>query len=230
VWERVNPPSLQGFFLLDSHENAEALMSHLSKKDLADMFTDCALRLSKSEDNVYTSVDYFGTGEKKIVFRLGEQQELGDLPDFQMKDAVLLATQTGPTTISWLVKDRASGKVLAWTGEVTESTFTWSVEVKPGVVARFIYRRVGDIMGSWKLAVMGDMSAHMEALGVPQAVQAMLKEEQPTVTFTYMGKGMWEYVSDAKFAASGPAILRYFTWEISANTACSFCVQGVFIW
>jgi len=208
VWERINPPSFEGFYLLESHENAEVLMSHLSKKELEEMFADAALRISKSDD-VYTMVDYFGTGEKKVVFRLDEQQEVGALPEFQMKDVVLVVTRTGPTTLSYLAKDRATAKIQAWTAEVTESNFTWSVEAAPGVVTRFRYRRVGDIMGSWKVAVMGDMSAYMDALGVPRAVQTALKEEQPTMRFTYLGKGLWEYSSDAKIVACDPTILRY---------------------
>ena len=74
VYERINAPSLCGFFLLEKHENVEALMDKLSKKEVEAMFSNSALRITKSADNVYTSTDYLGTGaEKAVVFRLNEQ-------------------------------------------------------------------------------------------------------------------------------------------------------------
>jgi hypothetical protein len=209
VYERVKVPSFCGFYLLESHENVGTLMNHLTSDEVAEMLANCAIRVTRTADGVYTSTDYFGTGaEKKMTFRLNEQTELGALDDFQMKDAVLLVTQTGPTSLSFVVKDRATGRVQTWIGEVTEDTFTWTIEAAPGVVTRFTYRRVGDIMGSWKLAVYGDPTAYFDALGVPAAVQEAMKAERPTGRFAYLGKGLWEYSSDGKVTAHEPCIGR----------------------
>ena len=131
------------------------------------------------------------------------------MAEFEMTDAVVLVTQTSPTSISYLVKDRPSGKLQSWTGEVTADHFTWTVEAKPGVVTRMTYRRVGDLMGGWKLAAFGDLSEHMDALGVPPAVQRAMEQERPTERFTYLGKGLWEMATDSKILAFEPTICRY---------------------
>jgi hypothetical protein len=112
----VNVPDLCGFYLLESHENvAAALSPALTAEQVEQMLTNCAFRVTKSSDGVYTATDYFGGGfpSKTNVFRLGEEQALGAVEDLEMTDAVLLVTMLGPSTVSYLLKDRASGRVQA---------------------------------------------------------------------------------------------------------------------
>ena len=210
IYERVNVPDFCGFYLLESHENVDAVMGLMSKDEVEQMLSYCAFRVTKSKD-VYTATDYFGGGvpNKTNTFRLGEQQELGALDDLQMKDAVLLVTQQGPTTLSYLFKDRATGRIQAWTGEVTEDGFIWTVEAAAGVVSRMAYRRVGDLIGSWRVVVMEESDAYLDALGMPEgAPRAALRAERPTINFRHLGAGVWEYTSDQKLIAHEPVVGR----------------------
>jgi hypothetical protein len=116
IYERVNVPDICGFYLLESHENVAAAMAPtITAEQVEQMLSNCAFRVTKSRDGVYTATDYFGGGfpAKTNVFRLGEEQALGAQEDLQMTDAVLLVTMLGPSTVSYLLKDRASGRVQA---------------------------------------------------------------------------------------------------------------------
>jgi len=209
IYERVNVPDFCGLFLLESHENVGAVMSQMSPAEVEQMLSFCAFRVTKTGD-AYTLTDYFGGGAVKTnVVRLGVQQELGALDELQMKDAVLLATQQGPTTLSYLLKDRATGRVQAWKGEVSAEGFVWTVEVATGVTARMTYRRVGDLIGSWRMVVLDDIDdTYMNALGMPVGIRDAVISERPTLNFSHLGGGVWEYKSDQKLVGHKPLVGR----------------------
>lgn len=212
VYERVNVPDLCGFYLLESHENVGAVMAQLTKDQLDQMLSYCAFRITKSKDDVYTATDYFGAGfpEKKTVFRFGEQQDQGPLEEFGMSDVVLLVTRLGPTKISYLLKDRDSGRTQAWIGEATADSFIWTVEAAAGVTTRMTYRRVGDIMGDWRMVVGDENEAYLDALGLPAGpLRDQIKAERPKIRFAHLGAGVWEYTSEQKSVPHAPIVGRF---------------------
>ncbi len=118
---------------------------------------------------------------------------------------------TGPSTLTYVMKDKRTGKTETWRAEVSEETFVWQLE-RPGGgghAGRLVFRRLADIFGSWKRITISAPDVYLRALGVTAPGAAdKFAEETPTTTFDYVGQGVWESKTDSKVAARDPVLFR----------------------
>ena len=209
LWERLaGPPDLCGLYVLESSAHLEVLFPRLATAEAEQLVSHWLLRVTVSADGVYEMTDYLGNGaEKRTSFRMGPEFQLAD-EDFQV-DGVHLITMTGPTALTYVMKDKRTGKTEVWKAEVSEDAFIWRLERNGGPEGRLVFRRLADIVGHWKRVTITAPDTYLSAMGVTAAGAAeKFADEMPTTSFSYIGKGVWESKTDSKVAAREPIHFR----------------------
>jgi hypothetical protein len=188
---------LCGFWMLESHDNMDKVMmedGNLSASVAADMLDGIALRITES-NGWYTMTDYVGGGSKTIRFKMGEEFEIDD-PALGLKGSEVV-TMAGPGKMMMVYKDK-SGKNSAWEGTVTDDHMIFKV-TKPlnTQTGTITYKRLPDVVGSWKTIAMDNAEAIMKASGMTDEQAAQMLEEKPTMVNEYVGKGRYKYSSNS---------------------------------
>jgi hypothetical protein len=209
LWERLpGPADLCGLYVLEKATNLDVLFPKMSKAEAELLTSHWLLRVTVSTDGLYEMVDYLGNGaEKRTSFRMGQEFQLAD-EDFHV-DGVHLITMSGPTALTYVVKDKRTGKTDVWKAEVAEESFIWRLERSGGPPGSLVFRRLADIIGSWKRVTITSTDGYFRGLGITAAGAAeKFEDEMPTSTFSYIGKGVWESKTDSKVAARDPILFR----------------------
>lgn len=208
-WKRVNAPIL-GYYVLESHENADKMFevdSGLSKPVVDEMLSFLAFRVTEN-NGVYTMTDYMGNGsEKNTVYELGKE--------FENEDAELgysgtnLVTAVSPSEILFTYKDKKSGKTAVWRGVAGEKKFVWTVE-KPlnGVACKMVYRRCGDIFGTWRTLCSTNYDTLLRGMGMDAKTATDAANEKCTTKVTPKPKGYWEVCTDSKIFKMDPTLYK----------------------
>jgi hypothetical protein len=116
---------------------------------------------------------------------------------------------SGPTALTYVVKDKRTGKTDVWRAEISEESFVWRLERAGGPTGTLVFRRLADIIGDWKRVSITSTDGYFRGLGVTAAGTAeKFEDEMPTTTFSYVGKGVWESKTNSKVAARDPIIFR----------------------
>ena len=178
-----------GFWLMESHENMDKVMmedGNLSAAVVADMMDGVALRITES-NGWYTMTDYIGDSSKTLRFKMGEEFEIEDAA-LGLKGSEII-TMAGPGKTMMVYKDK-TGKNSVWEGTVTGDHMIFKV-TKPlnTQTGSITYRRVPDILGSWRIVAMDDAEAIMKTCGIPDEQAAQMLAERPTACMEYLGKG-----------------------------------------
>jgi len=209
-WEKVDGADLSGYYIMTSHENGiKSMESHgVSLADATSMLSWVACKFSEGEDGVLTMTDWLGNGgERSMTSRFDEEMEMFD--KLTGVDGIHLSTRPAPGHLIYTFKDKKTGKTAVWKGKYNKDGMVWTTEkALDGVESTFHYKRVGDLLGTWKLVTSSNFEALNLALGMPAEKAKEYAALRYSMTFKVVGSGVYQYSSDNKFPCGDPVSFR----------------------
>jgi len=209
-WEKVDGADLSGYYIMTHHENGiKAMESYgVSLADATTMMNWVAVKFSESEDGVITMTDWLGNGgERSMTMRFDEEVEM--LDKLTGVDGVHLSTRPAPGVLVYTFKDKKTGKTGVWKGKYNKEGMVWTTEkAHTGVECTFHYRRVGDLLGTWKMVTASGFEALNMALGMPAEKAKEYAAVRYSMTFKVIGSGVYQYSSDNQYPCGDPVAFR----------------------
>jgi len=196
VFARQEPEMCGMFLLEDSKSIVDMLVSQgKDRAAMEEQLSWCGWRISEKGGLIHHQ-EIFRAGGISRTFRLGE--EFDNTNDFYEGPEVAVVTSDFPGSFT-MVSRPAKGPAL---------TFNWMVSAKGMVgtctdgtnTATFSYKRIPDIVGTWRMVTNQGVEAQLEALGMTGAEKA--KAAANFIPTSVEGKavcgGRWRWESTPK--------------------------------
>merc|ERR1719237_4770 len=197
VFERQES-EMCGMFLLEDNKSLVEMLVGMGKPRAAteEALAWLAVRISE-KGGLFHHQEFFSVGGMVRTFRLGE--EFANVnEEFFEEPEVGIVTSDFPGSFTQVSKPpRGPAKTTNWrmTRKGMESTSTDGTNS-----CKMSFKRIPDIMGTWKLVVMKGVEAQLEAIGVsgPEKAKMAANYVPTTVEVNALSGGRWSWVGEPK--------------------------------